>query len=127
MSIDVAAFFDEDTFTVSYVASDPATRKCAIIDSVLDYDPASGRTRRRSADRVISHVEKQDLTTEWILETHIHADHLSAAGYLQSKLGGRLGVGEHVAVVQRTFGAVFNAGPAFPTDGRQFDHLFRDG
>ena len=127
MRPDIAGFFDEETFTVSYVASDPETRRCAIIDSVLDFDHASGRTRHKSADRVIAHIQTQGLTVEWVLETHVHADHLSAAGYLKQKLGGKLGIGENVATVQKTFGKVFNTGPDFPTDGRQFEHLFRDG
>ena len=127
MRPDIAGFFDEETFTVSYVASDPGTRHCAVIDSVLDFDHASGRTRYKSADRVIAHIEQQGLTVDWVLETHVHADHLSAAGYLKQKLGGKLGIGENVAIVQKTFGKLFNTGPEFSTDGRQFEHLFRDG
>src|SRR5690625_5181355 len=100
----VEAFFDPATFTYSYVVSDPATQQCAIIDSVLDYDPASGRTSFASADRLIEYVREQGLTVEWLLETHVHADHLSAAPYLQQELGGKLAIGEQVTVVQETFG-----------------------
>lgn len=122
----VKAFFDEATFTVSYVVVDPATRACAIIDSVLDFDPASGRTHKDSADAVIAYVQGEDLKVEWILETHVHADHLSAAPYLKQKLGGKLGIGFNITVVQNTFGKVFNAGTDFARDGSQFDHLFTD-
>lgn len=123
----VKAFFDEATFTVSYVVRDPGSRACAIIDSVLDYDPASGRTAERSADAVIDYVKAEGLEVVWQLETHAHADHLSAAPYLQSELGGRLAIGEKIVRVQATFGKLFNAGSDFPRDGRQFDHLFQDG
>ncbi|MFO7483221.1 MBL fold metallo-hydrolase [Oceanibaculum nanhaiense] len=123
----VDSFFDEATNTVSHIASDPATGKAAIIDSVLDFDPASGRTRTDSADRLIAHVKAKGLSVEWILETHIHADHLSAAPYLLEKLGGRLAVGAAIAQVQQTFGDLFNAEPGFARDGSQFQHLFQDG
>ena len=123
----VKAFFDEATFTVSYVVRDPGSRACAVIDSVLDYDPASGRTSHRSADAVLRYVQAEGLEVAWQLETHAHADHLSAAPYLQAALGGRLAIGEHIVRVQDTFGKLFNAGPEFARDGRQFDHLFRDG
>lgn len=123
----VKAFFDEATFTVSYVVRDPGSKVCAIIDSVLDYDPASGRTARRSADAVIAYVQAEGLDVAWQLETHAHADHLSAAPYLQEALGGRLAIGEHILRVQEVFGDLFNAGPDFARDGRQFDHLFSDG
>lgn len=123
----VQGFFDEATNTVSYVASDPATMICAVIDSVLDYDPAAGRTDTRSADLLIAHIEEHGLALDWILETHVHADHLSAAPYIKEKLGGRLGIGEKITVVQDTFGKIFNAGTEFQRDGSQFDHLFRDG
>lgn len=123
----VQAFFDEATFTVSYVVRDPGTSACAIIDSVLDYDPASGRTSERSADALIAYVREQGLDVVWQLETHAHADHLSAAPYLQDALGGRLAIGEKIVRVQETFGKLFNAGPDFARDGRQFDHLFQDG
>jgi glyoxylase-like metal-dependent hydrolase (beta-lactamase superfamily II) len=124
---EVTAFFDEDTFTVSYVVADPAERVCAIVDSVLDFDPASGRTSRKSADQIIAYIRKRELKLDWILETHVHADHLSAAPYLRKELGGRVGIGFNVTIVQNTFGEVFNAEPEFRRDGSQFDHLFGDG
>ncbi|MFO1069553.1 MAG: MBL fold metallo-hydrolase [Geminicoccaceae bacterium] len=124
---DVKAFFDEATFTVSYVVADPATKTCAIVDSVLDYDPASGRTARHSADAIIAHVRKEGLEVAWILETHVHADHLSAAPYLKQQVGGQLGIGAAITVVQDVFGKIFNAGTEFQRDGRQFDRLFEDG
>lgn len=127
MNAHVEPFFDPATFTYSYVVSDPASRRCAVVDSVLDYDPAAGRTRTASADRLIAYVREQGLTLEWILETHVHADHLSAAPYIQRQLGGRLAIGEHITVVQRTFGTLFNAERGFATDGSQFDHLLKDG
>jgi glyoxylase-like metal-dependent hydrolase (beta-lactamase superfamily II) len=123
----VEAFFDPATFTYSYVVSDASTQRCAIIDSVLDYDPASGRTSYASADRLIDYVKTHKLQVDWLLETHVHADHLSAAPYLQRELGGQLAIGEHITTVQNTFGKLFNAGSEFATDGRQFDHLFKDG
>ncbi|MDM7945022.1 MAG: MBL fold metallo-hydrolase [Oceanibaculum nanhaiense] len=123
----VDSFFDEATNTVSHIVSDPETGKAAIIDSVLDFDPASGRTRTDSADRLIAHVKAKGLSIEWVLETHIHADHLSAAPYLLEKLGGRLAVGAAIAQVQQTFGDLFNAEPGFARDGSQFQHLFQDG
>lgn len=122
----VKAFFDEATFTVSYVVVDPPSKACAIVDSVLDFDSASGRTHKDSADAVIAYVQREGLKVEWILETHVHADHLSAAPYLKQKLGGRLGIGFNITVVQNTFGKVFNAGVEFARDGSQFDHLFAD-
>jgi glyoxylase-like metal-dependent hydrolase (beta-lactamase superfamily II) len=123
----VQGFFDEATNTASYVVGDPATGICAIVDSVLDYDPASGRTKTASADRLIAYVKERELKLDWILETHVHADHLSAAPYIQEKLGGRLGIGEKITVVQDTFGKIFNAGTEFQRDGSQFDRLFKDG
>ena len=123
----VQAFFDEATFTVSYVVRDPNSSACAIIDSVLDYDAASGRTSEHSADALIAYIRDEGLEVVWQLETHAHADHLSAAPYLQSALGGRLAIGEKIVHVQETFGALFNAGSDFARDGRQFDHLFEDG
>jgi glyoxylase-like metal-dependent hydrolase (beta-lactamase superfamily II) len=123
----VKAFFDEATFTVTYVVRDPGSSACAIIDSVLDYDAASGRTAERSADAVIAYVEAEALEVVWQLETHVHADHLSAAPYLQKILGGRLAIGAKIVHVQETFGKLFNAGSDFASDGRQFDHLLGDG
>ncbi len=123
---DVKAFFDEATFTVTYVVSDPATGKAAIIDPVLDYDPASGRTSTASSDEVIAYVGENGLSIDWILETHVHADHLSGAPYLKEKLGGKTAIGADVTTVQETFKGVFNL-PDLATDGSQFDHLFSDG
>jgi glyoxylase-like metal-dependent hydrolase (beta-lactamase superfamily II) len=127
MSPEVTAFFDEATFTVSYVVRDPMSRKAAIIDSVLDFDPASGRTDTRSADTIIAFVREREYEVEWLLETHVHADHLSAAPYLQEKLGGKIGIGENITIVQNVFGKVFNEGTEFRRDGSQFDRLFKDG
>jgi glyoxylase-like metal-dependent hydrolase (beta-lactamase superfamily II) len=124
---DVKGFFHEPTNTVSYVVSDPATGACAVIDTVLDYDAAAGRTATQSADEVVAYVRDQGLACEWVLETHVHADHLSAAPYVQEKLGGKLGIGSNITVVQDTFGKVFNAGTEFQRDGSQFDRLFQDG
>lgn len=123
----VTAFFDDATYTVFYVVADPAGDRCAIIDPVLNFDPRSGRTSRRSADNLRTFIREQKLTVDWILETHAHADHLSAAPYLKQKLGGRTGVGEHIADVQATFKKIFTAEADFATDGSQFDHLFKDG
>ena len=122
----IQAFFDETTFTASYVVADPATQCCAIIDPVLDYDPNAGRTDTKSADAIIAYVRGQNLRVDWILETHVHADHLSSAAYLQAELGGRLGIGSHISQVQQTFARLFNTEPEFPQDGSQFDHLFQD-
>ncbi len=127
MNPDVKTFFDEATFTATHVVWDPETKRAAIIDSVNDYDPKSGRTDTASADAVIGFVQENGLEVDWILETHVHADHLTAAPYLQEKLGGRIGIGAKVAVVQGVFKSVFNAEDAFATDGRQFDRLFEDG
>ncbi len=123
----VKAFFDEATNTVSYVVRDPNGSACAIIDSVLDFDHASGRTDTSSADEIIAWVESEGLKTEWILESHVHADHLSAAPYLQERLGGKIGIGENITIVQDTFGKVFNEGTEFQRDGSQFDQLFKEG
>lgn len=123
----VEAFFDEPTFTVSYVVSDPATSQAAIIDSVWDFDQAAGRTSFESADAIIAHVEAEGLSVEWILETHAHADHLSAAPYLQHKLGGKLAIGREIVAVQQVFGKIFNEGTEFARDGSQFDRLLDDG
>ena len=128
MSIpEMTAFFDEATNTVSYVVSDPESKSCAIIDSVLDYDAASGRTSKISADKIITHIRNNTLKLEWIFETHVHADHLSAAPYIQSELGGKIAIGAHITDVQDMFGKVFNAGTEFQRDGSQFDRLLKDG
>jgi glyoxylase-like metal-dependent hydrolase (beta-lactamase superfamily II) len=124
---EIAAFFDPATFTVTYVAHDPATMEAAIIDSVLDYDPNSGRTATASADAVIDYVTSHNLKVTWLLETHAHADHLSAAPYLQEKLGGKIAIGADITKVQSVFGKLFNAGTEFERDGSQFDALFKDG
>ncbi len=123
----IAGFFDEATNTVTYVVHDPETREAAIIDSVLDFEAASGRTSNGPADLVIEYVRKHDLDVTWILETHAHADHISAAPYLQERLGGKLGIGREIIRVQEVFGKLFNAGTDFERDGSQFDHLFEDG
>lgn len=123
----VQGFFDQATWTVTYVVHAGPGTACAIVDSVLDYDPKSGRTRTDSADRVIDHVLANRLEPEWILETHAHADHLTAAPYLKSRLGGRIGIGEDIRKVQKVFKGIFNLEPGFRQDGTQFDHLFRDG
>jgi glyoxylase-like metal-dependent hydrolase (beta-lactamase superfamily II) len=112
---------------VSFVVKDPDSAACAIIDSVLDFDYASGRTDTRSADAIADHIVSHDLTVEWVIETHVHADHLSAAPYLQEKLGGKIGIGENITLIQDTFGKVFNEGTEFQRDGSQFDTLFKDG
>ncbi|WP_434621012.1 MBL fold metallo-hydrolase [Tabrizicola sp. M-4] len=123
----VHAFFDEATNTLTYLLREPEGRACAVIDSVLDFDYASGRTDTRSADAVIAFIREHGLDLQWILETHVHADHLSAAPYIQERLGGRIGIGERITTVQETFGKVFNEGTRFERDGSQFDRLFRDG
>ena len=124
---DVKGFFDEATNTISYIVSDPETKICAIIDSLLDYDPASGRTSTASADELIAYVREHDFKLDWIIDTHVHADHLTAAPYIKSQLGGRTGIGEHISTVQKVFGKIFNAEQSFHTDGSQFDHLYKDG
>lgn len=124
---DVKGFFHEPTFTASYVVSDPVTRRAAIIDSVWDFDQPSGRTSFESADQIVGYVREQGLTVDWILETHAHADHLSAAPYLQEKLGGQLVIGREIVTVQGVFGKVFNEGTEFARDGSQFDRLVSDG
>lgn len=123
----IAGFFDAATNTITYVVHDPATNEAAVIDSVLDYAPSSGRTSNSSSDLVIEYVETNELTVTWLIETHAHADHISAAPYLQEKLGGKLGIGEDIVRVQEVFGKLFNAGTDFERDGSQFDHLFTDG
>ena len=127
MSPEVTAFFDNATNTVSYVVKDPEGSKCAIIDSVLDFDYASGRTNTRSADEIIAFVKREELDVEWVLESHVHADHLSAAPYLQERLGGKIGIGQQITVIQDVFGKVFNEGTEFQRDGSQFDQLFKEG
>ena len=126
-SATIQAFFDDDTNTVSYLVSDPASSESAIIDSVLDYDQASGQTSTASADAVIAAVREQGRVVSLILETHVHADHLSAAPYIQEQIGGKIGIGVHITEVQETFGKVFNEGTAFERDGSQFDLLLGDG
>ena len=121
----VSAFFDEATFTVSYVVADPTTGRAAVVDPVLDFDPASGRTSTTSADKVIAFVKSENLGIDWILETHVHADHLSGAPYIQDQLGGKTAIGANVTAVQNTFKGVFNL-KDLATDGSQFDHLFTD-
>lgn len=123
----VRQFFDEPTNTFSYVVKDPDSHACAIIDSVLDFDYAAGRTDVRSANEIIRYIEDGDLTVEWILETHVHADHLSAAPYLHKKLGGKTAIGKKIVDVQEIFGKAFNAGTEFARDGSQFDRLFEEG
>jgi glyoxylase-like metal-dependent hydrolase (beta-lactamase superfamily II) len=123
----VKTFFDEDTFTATHVVSDPATSKAAIIDSVLDFDAPSGRTSTKSADQVVEYVKNANLDIEWILETHAHADHISAAPYLQERLGGTLAIGAEITHVQGVFGKVFNLDDRFKRDGSQFERLFGDG
>jgi glyoxylase-like metal-dependent hydrolase (beta-lactamase superfamily II) len=125
--LQIEGFFDPTTATVSYIVLDSESRHCALIDSVLDYDPKAGRTSTASADQLIARVGELGASVEWILETHAHADHLSAAPYLKQKLGGRIAIGEHIRRVQDVFGKLFNAGSDFAHDGSQFDHLFRDG
>lgn len=124
---EVTPFFHEPSNTFSYVVHDPATLKAAVLDVVLDYDAASGRTGHHSADAVIDFVQAHGLSLEWVIDTHAHADHLSAAPHVRDRLGGKLAIGEHIREVQQTFGALFNAGSEFARDGSQFDHLFVDG
>ncbi|MCR9147652.1 MAG: MBL fold metallo-hydrolase [Rhodobacteraceae bacterium] len=124
---DVQAFFDDATNTISYIVKDPGSDACAIVDSVMDIDYAAGRITYDHADELIRQIETQGLTLEWIIETHVHADHLSAAPYIQNKLGGKIGIGSKIMVVQDTFGKVFNEGTEFQRDGSQFDALFEDG
>ena len=124
---DVTGFYDEATGSVQYVVSDPITRRCAVIDPVLDFDPASGATRTTSADRLLRHIEAEGLTLEWILDTHPHADHFSAAGYLKDVTGAQTAIGERVIEVQKIWKKLYNLPDTFRTDGSQWDHLFADG
>lgn len=124
---EVTAFFDAPTNTISYVVKDPHSNACAVIDSVMDIDYPAGRITYDGADAIIRHIEEHQLKLEWLIETHVHADHLSAAPYIQGKLGGKLGIGENIRIVQETFGKVFNEGTEFQRDGSQFDRLFTDG
>jgi glyoxylase-like metal-dependent hydrolase (beta-lactamase superfamily II) len=124
---EVKNFFDDASHTFSYVVWDPDTLQAAVLDSVLDYDAAAGRTGHDAADAVVDFVQREGLSVQWVIDTHVHADHLSAAPYVQSKLGGKLAIGEHIRTVQDTFGKLFNADSGFARDGSQFDHLFADG
>lgn len=124
---EVKAFFDEPTNTISYVVKDPQSNACAIVDSVMDIDYAAGRITYGGADAIIAYVQENGLELQWQVETHVHADHLSAAPYIQEKLGGKIGIGERIMTVQETFGKVFNEGTEFQRDGSQFDRLFKDG
>jgi glyoxylase-like metal-dependent hydrolase (beta-lactamase superfamily II) len=124
---EIKSFFDPQTNTISYVVMDPGSTSCAVIDSVMDINYAAGRITYEHADEIIAYIEKYKLKLEWLIETHVHADHLSAAPYIQSKLGGKIGIGDQITVVQETFGKVFNEGTEFQRDGSQFDKLFKDG
>ena len=123
---DVKAFFDQQSNTISYVVKDPQSEFCAVIDAVMQFDYAAGRLSYDSADEMINYISSNQLTLEWIIETHVHADHLSGAPYIQEKLGGKIGIGEHIQSVQKTFGRIFNEGTEFERDGSQFDKLFKD-
>ena len=124
---EVTAFFDEPTNTLSYVVRDPASKACAVVDCVMDIDYPSGTISFAGADQIIAYITEQQLELQWILETHVHADHLSAAPYIQQRLGGKIAIGSNIAVVQQTFGDIFAAGPEFARDGSQFDQLLQDG
>lgn len=124
---EVTAFFDEATNTISYVVKDPGSNACAIVDSVMDIDYAAGRISYQHADEIIAFVEKNGLKVEWLIETHVHADHLSAAPYIQQNVGGKLSIGKNITIIQDVFGKVFNEGTEFKRDGSQFDRLFDDG
>ena len=126
MHADIQHFFDENTNTFSYVVSDPATRQCAIIDSVLDYDPASATTTTTHADEIIAYINKNELTVEWILETHVHADHLTASQYLKSQLGGKIAMSHKISIVQETFSAIYNLDIKYFNSHQSFDYLFAD-
>ena len=127
MGPDITSFFDAATNTISYIVCDPNGSACAIIDSVLDFDFASGRTDTKSADKLINFVKENKLDVQWLLESHVHADHLSAAPYIQMEVGGKIGIGSHITDVQETFGKIFNEGTEFQRDGSQFDKLFVEG
>ena len=127
MGPDITSFFDEATNTISYIVCDPNGSACAIIDSVLEFDFASGRTDTKSADKLINFVKENKLDVQWLLESHVHADHLSAAPYIQMEVGGKIGIGSHITDVQETFGKIFNEGTEFQRDGSQFDKLFVEG
>ena len=122
---DVTGFFDEATYTISYVVADPETRRCAVIDSLLDFDQASGRTSTTSAEKLVAFVRDRGLTCDWIIDTHVHADHLTAAPFIKQQLGGKTAIGDRISEVQRVFAKIFNEGQSFHTDGSQFDHLFK--
>lgn len=124
---EIVAFFDEPTNTISYIVKDPASNACAVIDSVMDIDYAAGRITFGGADRIVAHIRNKGWELEWLIETHVHADHLSAGPYIQKELGGKLAIGENITVVQETFGKIFNEGTGFQRDGSQFDRLFNDG
>jgi glyoxylase-like metal-dependent hydrolase (beta-lactamase superfamily II) len=124
---EVIPFFDKDTNTFSYIVKDPTSTSCAVVDSVMELDYAAGRTSLDGADKIIEHIRDHGLTLEWLIETHVHADHLSAAPYIKEKLGGKIGIGAKITIVQDTFATVFNTGTEFAHDGSQFDHLFEDG
>jgi glyoxylase-like metal-dependent hydrolase (beta-lactamase superfamily II) len=126
-SPEVIAFFDEPTNTFTYVVKDPGSNACAVVDSVMEIDYAAGRLSLNGADKVIDYIRNQNLELQWIIETHVHADHLSAAPYIQEQLGGKIGIGAEITTVQNTFGKIFNEGTEFCRDGSQFDHLFNDG
>jgi glyoxylase-like metal-dependent hydrolase (beta-lactamase superfamily II) len=127
MTPSIKAFFDKHSSTLSYVVADPASHRAAVVDPVLDYEARAGRTSTVLADEICAFVRAEGLTVDWILETHVHADHLSAGGYLREQLGAKLAIGEHVTTVQSTWKGIYNLPPGFPTDGSQFDHRFRDG
>jgi glyoxylase-like metal-dependent hydrolase (beta-lactamase superfamily II) len=124
---EVAGFFDAQTNTISYVVKDPSSAACAVVDSVMDIDYAAGRITHEGADKIIAYIRELGLDLEWIIETHVHADHLSAAPFIQDQIGGKLGIGENITIVQDTFGKIFNEGTEFQRDGSQFDQLFGDG
>lgn len=127
MKPEVVGFFDAPTNTISYIVKDPSTENCAVIDSVMDIDYASGRITYDGADKIVQYIKDKGWKLEWLIETHVHADHLSAAPYIQKHLGGQIGIGEHITIVQNVFGKIFNEGTEFQRDGSQFDRLFKDG